>query len=310
MTAAVVLPNVTGMPGPLTRDDSVPPSTPESSTPAPSELEPSTPAPSELESSTPASPVRASWGHAVRGMIFFVVAAFLLAGVLAALQPLTGIDPVLIEIVQFAPALALIAVLALRWPGPGRVVASAETYLRRLGPAVATAVGVILISAGTAAAAGIDLSWNRPGSWGVSVLPLLTAQFIGAIGEEIGWRGYLQPMLQSRFGLLRAAVIVGLIWGGWHVGVFAAGLGYALLFVGSTIAISVIFAVLTEDLGAPRVLIAGAGHFLINIGMLITVGGEPDGIGQLATLTLATVTVAAACLGMRAVSRRLGHAAP
>lgn len=242
-------------------------------------------------------------GRDVRGVIFFVVAAFVFAGALAALQPVIGINPVVIEIVQFAPTLALIAVLALRWSGPDRVAASAGMYLRRVRPAVAGPVGVVVVSAGTAELFGIDLSWNRPGSWGAPVLLVLIAQFIGAVGEEIGWRGYLQPMLQRRLGLLPAALIVGLIWGVWHVGVFAAGLGYALLFIISAVAISVIFALLTENLGAPRVLIAGLGHFLINIGLLITVDGEPDGIGQQATLTLATVLVAAGCVGFRAVSK-------
>jgi membrane protease YdiL (CAAX protease family) len=39
----------------------------------------------------------------------------------------------------------------------------------------------------------------------------------GSIGEEIGWRGFAQPLLQKRAGALGAAVVLGLIWGVWHL---------------------------------------------------------------------------------------------
>lgn len=35
--------------------------------------------------------------------------------------------------------------------------------------------------------------------------------------EELGWRGFLQPLLQNRLGPLRASLLVGLIWGLWHL---------------------------------------------------------------------------------------------
>lgn len=39
----------------------------------------------------------------------------------------------------------------------------------------------------------------------------------GCLGEEIGWRGFAQPLLQKRTSLLVAAVIVGIIWASWHL---------------------------------------------------------------------------------------------
>ncbi len=42
------------------------------------------------------------------------------------------------------------------------------------------------------------------------------AVIAGSLGEEIGWRGLAQPVLQKRFNIFWASVIVGLIWATWH----------------------------------------------------------------------------------------------
>jgi membrane protease YdiL (CAAX protease family) len=36
-------------------------------------------------------------------------------------------------------------------------------------------------------------------------------------GEEFGWRGFLLPRLIKRFGLLKAAVLLGILWEVWHL---------------------------------------------------------------------------------------------
>lgn len=38
-----------------------------------------------------------------------------------------------------------------------------------------------------------------------------------AWGEEIGWRGFLLPRLQSRMNGLEASLLVGLVWWTWHL---------------------------------------------------------------------------------------------
>jgi membrane protease YdiL (CAAX protease family) len=85
-----------------------------------------------------------------------------------------------------------------------------------------------------------------------TMLSLVLSAFVGliaALGEEIGWRGFLAPRLAAKWGFTRASVIVGCIWAAWHYPalLFADyNLGtpwwYALsCFTAMVIAVSVIF---------------------------------------------------------------------
>src|SRR5512132_3500788 len=56
------------------------------------------------------------------------------------------------------------------------------------------------------------------------VLPaLVITLFIGPLGEEFGWRGVALPLLQGRFAPLWASLILGVIWGLWHLPAFVLG---------------------------------------------------------------------------------------
>jgi uncharacterized protein len=38
-----------------------------------------------------------------------------------------------------------------------------------------------------------------------------------ALGEEIGWRGFLAPQLTARFGFKAGALLTGIVWTAWHL---------------------------------------------------------------------------------------------
>jgi membrane protease YdiL (CAAX protease family) len=73
------------------------------------------------------------------------------------------------------------------------------------------------------------------------VFPLLVLAWLpsSALLEEFGWRGLALPLLQGRWNALTASVVLGLVWGVWHLPLMVATgdppVGYLLLIVPQTV---------------------------------------------------------------------------
>jgi uncharacterized protein len=50
----------------------------------------------------------------------------------------------------------------------------------------------------------------------LTTLALCVVFLVGALGEELGWSGYAIDPMQSRLGALRASLLLGAVWAGFH----------------------------------------------------------------------------------------------
>lgn len=57
-----------------------------------------------------------------------------------------------------------------------------------------------------------NIRWLLP----VSALINAILYSFGALGEEAGWRGYMHPLLEKKFGVSGGVIIGGILWGIWH----------------------------------------------------------------------------------------------
>jgi membrane protease YdiL (CAAX protease family) len=78
-----------------------------------------------------------------------------------------------------------------------------------------------------------------------------TLIFFGPLGEEAGWRGFALPCLQPLHGPLVGSLILGILWGLWHLPLFWSGIwippttpnivGFLLLLIPLTIIMTWVF---------------------------------------------------------------------
>jgi uncharacterized protein len=81
-----------------------------------------------------------------------------------------------------------------------------------------------------------------------------------ALGEEVGWRGFALPHLQDGRSALTAALILGPVWGLWHLPLWLTGSGSNPLilfpaFVISAIGLSVLLAWIYNSTGGSLLLV-------------------------------------------------------
>ncbi len=68
----------------------------------------------------------------------------------------------------------------------------------------------------------------------------------GAMGEELGLRGFALPRLQERMSPFRASLIIGLLWGAWHLPVLIGRdvlsiVAFSLLSIGLSMLFTLLF---------------------------------------------------------------------
>lgn len=150
------------------------------------------------------------------------------------------------------------------------------------------------------------LAGSRPPGFGfkelVGAAGIFLAALLFAIGEEYGWRGYLQPALQARWSALAAALVVGVAWAAWHAPLFfdpdaiQAGVP-PLAFLALGVGLSVILAWVYNSTGGSLVVVVLA-HAAMNasLGAIAVNLPDSDSVGRYVIASAAGVWAVAALL--------------
>jgi membrane protease YdiL (CAAX protease family) len=179
---------------------------------------------------------------------------------------------------------------AVAWRGRSRAFAFALATPVAL---LAVAIPVALWMDGS----DLPVRWSQLGhSLELSSLPVLLYWAINLVfygfGEELGWRGFLQPYLERRWPIVKAANVLSLIWAAWHIPLFGITPSYRAMpligFVGFYFSIWVaswIFAWLLR-FGRGSLLVVAVFHAWFDV-----VTNSPLGLSALPTAMGVAITL-------------------
>jgi membrane protease YdiL (CAAX protease family) len=151
----------------------------------------------------------------------------------------------------------------------------------------------------------------------------------GPVGEEFGWRGFALPRLQNKYGPLAASLVIGAIWGIWHLPTFFApqgvigaivatvGMGFIIPYTLGTIANSIFMTWLYNKSKASALIAGIVWHAAINFWAPVLLSDSSLVAAQEGThlptiapnlyLTVLTVQVVGAIILVIATKGKLGH---
>ncbi len=236
----------------------------------------------------------------------FFVLAFVLSWSIRIGMNITSIDAAPLKLLaEFGPAIAaLIVTTALNGKVGVRVLlgrvlkwrANPWRYaLALLGPAALQliSIGAFVLLGGPGG------QFQFPGL----VLPIiLTIGIILSMGEEIGWRGFASPHLQSRSNPVVASLIIGVLWAFWHVPGDITNLSLLtspstyiafLWFLGLTVSGSVLMAWVYNRTGGSLLLMA---LFHLGLTVLWQFVTLPQAVGQFGPAELSVVLMGIAAV--------------
>ena len=244
-------------------------------------------------------------------LIAFFVLAYLLTWwtyPLLKFSPLLGIPGL------FGPALAAIIMAAVTDGKSGVKALLSRVVLWRVGLRwYVIALGLPTVLALVTAGLNYLLRSSDIQAGRVGVLDFVV--FVLVVGEELGWRGYALPLLLEKRSAVTASLILGLMWGIWHLPTFVIpgtpqyGLPFAA-FLLLTIEYSILMTwVFLHTRGS--VLIATLFHGAINLSQGFFLGGV-EGASRYWLLSIVygvAALITALVLGLNA-SRRTAATSP
>ncbi len=201
----------------------------------------------------------------------------------------------------YAPTITAIGLTVWRWRGRGLRTLFGQALRWRVGYwwYVIAIVGPALVMGG-AVGMHLLLGGTAPQFPALQRWPLVLINFVavlllgGPLGEEFGWRGFALPLLQQRLSVGWASLVLGSVWGVWHLPLFFTRmtLQHTLpveLFLAQTVGLTIIFTWFYNSTGGSLLIILLA-HTAVNT-LAQPLGIVPAATGSLRPYVLSTLLV-------------------
>lgn len=226
-----------------------------------------------------------------------VLAAFLLASAVSVIeglyQPLLGtIGPLpLCTVIASAGAFLLVVIQNLKKSRRENLLPARLSFGRNyryylILSAVFFALFILGLLISHYAGLGLPTMEFSPSTFSVFIgitLALILVTWPKYFGEEYGWRFYLQDRMLPLFGSFKGVVLIGIIWGLWHLPLSLMGLNFPenlalgnLLFIVWAVVLGIIFSYAVLKTGSIwiAVLLHGINDSIVSIGYLYIANGQ------------------------------------
>ena len=198
--------------------------------------------------------------------VFYTLTWFFLI-LLGGFQQATGLLPPEIGLAQWGPGIAaLLMILIFRKDGHKLTFFSKDIPDLRYLYTALIPVGVGLIVFVLKSFLHIQAS-ATPITYDAIWRMIIWMPF-GALGEELGWRGYLHKKLNSRMRGLFSSILVGMMWMPIHVAFFGEGAVFLLFLALLIISYAIVIYALVQDTDF-NVILASVFHLFINLSNLL-----------------------------------------
>ncbi|MDR3271903.1 MAG: CPBP family intramembrane metalloprotease [Flavobacteriaceae bacterium] len=199
-------------------------------------------------------------------IILFVFITFFFTAILAISQQKTNLSFERITLPQLAPAITVLILFLIYGNLPASINFSLDKSIL-CKSLIAFVFPLILFAITFFIGKQIGLNVKITEKLSKLIPVMLVGMLLGALGEEIGWRSFLQPVLEKKSSILFASIIIGLIWGLWHVGHYKNGFLFMTGFLLFTTSASIIIAWLLRNTEY-NLIVAAIFHLSINIGFV------------------------------------------
>ena len=146
-----------------------------------------------------------------------------LTAVLISLKAPSHVQTIAKNVCAWAPTVVVLIMFHRLFPGVSFGVFLRRNFIGRLNPLIFLLL--LALQVAVVAMAVVAQLWAT-GKGLNSVLLLSSSALLttfvvtvtsGPMGEELGWRGYLLKELQTRHTLFMSGLLVGIVWGFWHI---------------------------------------------------------------------------------------------